>query len=238
MKNIIKIIPIEEYSFLCHKIEPSYSQIPSWYKNSKTKIEETVVDSEINVLNPTATNSTYKNCVPFLDAMTSGYMVVLTEDIEVIKINDSVNILWRNQKRNLITNHDNFQWKGMEHSKKYYPGVFKFENELVFSTPKGYSSLFTQPFNRPDLPFYIFSGVVDTDSYPLPVNFPFFIDKDFTGVIEAGTPLVQILPFKRESWQKVNTEFDQEYSKKSTHSLLFKIVKSYRTQFWSKKTYR
>jgi hypothetical protein len=238
MKNIIKLIPIEKYSLVCNQIDPAYNHIPNWYKNSKTKIEETIVNSELNVLNPSATNSTYKNCVPFIDAMTTGYMFVLTEDIEFIKINDSIQVLWKNRKRDIITHHDNFQWAGLEHSEKYYPKVFKFENELVFSTPKGYSSLFTQPLNRPDLPFYIFSGVVDTDQYPLPVNFPFLIDKDFEGVLEAGTPLVQIMPFKRESWQKENQEFNEEYSKKAAHSLWSKIVKSYRNQFWSKKTYR
>jgi len=238
MKNIIKIIPIEKYSFISNKIDPSYNHIPNWYKNSKTKIQENIVDSELNVLNPSATNSTYKNCVPFIDAMTSGYMFVLTEDIEIVKIDESIQILWRNQKRNLITHHDNFQWAGLEHSKKYYPKVFKFENELVFSTPKGYSSIFSQPFNRPDLPFYIFSGVVDTDQYQLPVNFPFLIDKNFEGIIEAGTPLVQIIPFKREDWQKEDSEFSEEYSKMAMHSFWSKIVKSYRQQFWSKKTYR
>jgi hypothetical protein len=29
---------------------------------------------------------------------------------------------------------------------------------------------------------------------------PFFLREGFTGVIPAGTPFVQILPFKRENW--------------------------------------
>lgn len=238
MKQILKLIPIEKYSFISNKIEPSYNHIPQWYKDSKTKLQNKLVESELNMFNQSATNSTYKNCTPFIDAMTSGYMAILTEDIEVVKVDEKQQILWRNKQRQVISHHDNFQWNGIEHLEDYSPAVFKFENEIVLSTPKGYSCLFTQPFNRPDLPFYIMSGVVDTDQYPLPVNFPFFLNKNFSGIIEAGTPIVQILPFKREKWQKQEEEFDQEYSKRANHSFFSKIVKSYRNQFWTKKEYK
>jgi hypothetical protein len=30
---------------------------------------------------------------------------------------------------------------------------------------------------------------------------PFFITKDFVGLIPKGTPFAQIVPFKRESWE-------------------------------------
>jgi hypothetical protein len=38
---------------------------------------------------------------------------------------------------------------------------------------------------------------------------PFYVVKGFTGVIPAGTPYAQILPFKREHWV---AEFDVDLS--------------------------
>ena len=33
------------------------------------------------------------------------------------------------------------------------------------------------------------------------INFPFFIKEGFTGLIPYGTPIVQIIPFKRDDWK-------------------------------------
>jgi hypothetical protein len=44
----------------------------------------------------------------------------------------------------------------------------------------------------------ILAGVVDTDRYQAPVNFPFVtIADDGTHVLEKGSPLVQVIPFQR-----------------------------------------
>jgi hypothetical protein len=41
---------------------------------------------------------------------------------------------------------------------------------------------------------------VDTDEYVNETNIPaLLLDDDFEGIIEAGTPLVQVIPFKRDS---------------------------------------
>ena len=43
--------------------------------------------------------------------------------------------------------------------------------------------------------------MVDTDKYPIPVHFPFLLKKNFEGLIKQGTPIIQVIPFKRESWK-------------------------------------
>ena len=42
--------------------------------------------------NPVASisNSTLKGCVPFLDALTTGYMAVLSSDVEFKKVNKEI----------------------------------------------------------------------------------------------------------------------------------------------------
>jgi hypothetical protein len=42
------------------------------------------------------------------------------------------------------------------------------------------------------------SGLVDTDTYRSPVNFPFFaIAPDGIYTLEQGTPIVQVIPIRR-----------------------------------------
>lgn len=213
--------------------------MPEWYKNSKIKIDKVgYKETELNINNTSSVNVTYKMCVPFLDAMTSGYVVTTEYDVEISEINGYPAALWRTNKKELISGHDDVQWEGMPCPDGYFPQMLKFDNELVIETPKEYSVLFTAPFNRPDLPFYCFSGIVDTDKYPMPVHFPFFIKKGFVGIIEKGTPVIQIIPFKREEWQIDNKDYSEKYSYTAQESLMSKIRRSYRDQFWSKKTYR
>jgi hypothetical protein len=35
----------------------------------------------------------------------------------------------------------------------------------------------------------------------MPVLFPFMMKNNFSGVVPAGTPVVQIVPFKRDDWK-------------------------------------
>ena len=44
------------------------------------------------------------------------------------------------------------------------------------------------------------SGVVDNDKVHLPGTMPFFMLKGLSGILPAGTPYAQIIPFKREHW--------------------------------------
>jgi len=68
-------------------------------------------------------------------------------------------------------------------------------------TPKGYSILISHPHNRFDLPFTTLSGIVDSDMTMARGNLPFFLKSGFEGIIPVGTPIYQVMPFKRENWQ-------------------------------------
>lgn len=90
----------------------------------------------------------------------------------------------------------------------------KFHSYWTIRTPEGWSCLFLPPVNRPDDVVHVFGGVVDTDTYRSPVNFPFVVTAD-DGVLtlEQGTPLVQVIPFRRDDAAlegTVRTETDQE----------------------------
>ena len=129
------------------------------------------------------------------------------------------------------------QWNGLHIPDNCHNFVYKWENNFIIKTPKKYSTLFTHPHNRFDLPFYTLSGVVDTDRYVGPVQFPFFIKNNFTGVIKAGTPLAQMTFFKRERWFRKIYKDKKEYLKKMQFKFLSTIDRPYKNLFWEKKEY-
>jgi hypothetical protein len=76
----------------------------------------------------------------------------------------------------------------------------KWLNWWAIRCPPGYSLLFVPPLNRPDPRFTIFSGIVDADRYFEYVNFPFvWNEPNYHGIVEAGTPIAQVIPIKRSS---------------------------------------
>jgi hypothetical protein len=88
--------------------------------------------------------------------------------------------------------------------------------------------------------FTILPGIVDTDEYASPVNFPFVInDPNFEGFIPKGTPIAQVIPFKRESWKmKIGGEKERLLGSRITARLQTKFFDRYKTMFWIKKEYK
>jgi hypothetical protein len=233
----IKIIPMKKDSLLKINIDQSKLYIPDWYKKSPLKIKGFEKFS-LFPEDPKATTSTYKKCSPFLDALTNGYIFSLTQDIEVTITDDGLPcILWRNSILDPITWHSNDQWEGLSYPENCHSFVYKWENHFAIKTPKRYSTLFTHPHNRYDLPFYTLSGVVDTDKYENSIHFPFFLKKDFVGIIKAGTPLAQITFIKREKWFRGIKKYNEENIKKFQFNFFSTIERSYKNIIWQKKEY-
>jgi hypothetical protein len=84
------------------------------------------------------------------------------------------------------------------------------------------------------------SGFVDCDGYFEFINFPFFFhETNYTGLIEAGTPLVQAIPIKRDgiiSKEKIR-KFEDEDDAKLEETRRFRRVHEslYRNKIWSRK---
>lgn len=176
---------------------------------------------------------TIKKCIPFLDTLTSGYMIVLASDVYY----DS-NGFQQISKIQQVANHSIDQISTLELPKEYDETPYKWINFFVTKTPKGYSTLFTHPLNRIDLPFYSLTGIVDTDKFTVPVNFPFFVKKDFQGIIPAGTPIAQAIPIKRENWKSEVEDkkpYEQPWYVNIMHNPPFGF---YKKNFWQRKSYK
>lgn len=164
--------------------------MPEWIKNLPTYYDG----------NPSTQHKTQtaKRCIPLLDAVMFGYTIVLTEDIGVEQKLDGAHYEWKVGRG--FGSHELKQYE-THSAAKTHPHMPKWFSPWSIETPAGYSCLFVAPLNHDDLPFQAFTGVVDTDKYIDVVNFPFMLrDPNFNGVLEAGTPIVQVIPFKRDEW--------------------------------------
>jgi hypothetical protein len=237
----LKFEPFDkEMGLLFDPPAPSAQAIPNWYKDMAVHMDNEKLTG-LNKDSVAVSNLTLKGCNPFLDALTSGYTFKLPFDVEFRKDNQGrIGIRWATNV-NFISGHGPDQAPGLPGPVGGSETLLKWRPGWRVSTPKGYSTLFTHPLNRHDLPFRTFSGVVDTDMYELGVELPFQLlnnlEKDIT-ILEKGTPICQIIPFKREDWNSEIMEFDEDQNKINGFKLKSKIVRSYKSQFWQKKTYR
>jgi hypothetical protein len=96
--------------------------------------------------------------------------------------------------------------------------------------------------NNHDDRFSIIPGIVDTDTFKLEVNFPFIVNGDkypvLKTLIKRGTPIVQVIPFKRDRW-KMNIE-NIPKEEKTTNMFFYKkyVIDNYKRLFWNKKSWK
>jgi hypothetical protein len=211
--------------------KPAVKEVPEWYKNTPEYLGEQVK----KVIDPNSTIHTVKKCVPVFDAITAGYILYTQVDIQVHQQDGAPYYNWSDQ--NAISFHP-VEQASLHPAKNKLPYP-KWNNPYAISTPPGYSVLFTQPFHRESV-FTILDGIVDTDSYKAPVNFPFVLnDVKWEGIIPAGTPMAQVIPFKREPWEhKIGSDKERQEQEKITRKLKTLFFNSYKRQFWSRKEYR
>ena len=239
----IKFIPSTEYINTQDMPSPSSSNLPSWFKSAAPHIynQENYYDIvKVNkdmLVNGGEWSSTFKHCLPFVDAMTSGYMLTLPSDILVINNNGVPYLKWNTSDTLVDSQPIEVLANTFPVPENCYEITFRWTSEWKVETPNGYSAMYTHPLNRLDLPFYTLSGVVDTDKHPNSIFIPFFLKKGFEGIIEAGTPIVQIIPFKRDPWVSEKGPVDK-LSKFSSNFVKKHITNTYRKLYWSKKTYR
>jgi hypothetical protein len=178
------------------KIEPAKKFFPNWLKNIDRFYDGS---SKIKILG-WSSNIGVKSCSPFTDTFTSGYMISLHCDLLVENYEGDQKISWRHELVPVTTREFNLI-KDIPSPNNFSHFEYAWELFYRIKLPKGYSALFTHPLNRLDLPFFTASGIVDADYGMGGGGVSFCIDKGFEGIIPAGTPIVQIFPFKRDDWK-------------------------------------
>jgi hypothetical protein len=200
------------------EIPKYYSEMSRYHKGTKLTVDEG------------AANLSVKACIPFYDALTAGYIVKLHCDIFIDLEEESIK--WTSDTPPVVG-----RAQGMFDKIPAVPGYKSFK--LGFTVfypcflPKGYSALITQPMNRFDLPTYIPSAIVDADISNGSGVVAFSVKEGFTGIIPAGTPIMQIIPFKRDTW---TMEVPKEKPKTKVNWYpLNKISGWYKLNVWQRK---
>jgi hypothetical protein len=202
---------------------PASRAVPEWYRKMPQQ--------------KTPELSTVKRCMPFLDALTAGYLIPIVDRAHIalseageFKIESVV------FDPPLVEVHSRDQFPGAP-----FPEVpaLKFNSPWVIRTPPGYSTLFVSPLNRIELPILPLSGIVDTDTFYIPISFPvlYLLGLGTELEIPRGTPLVQAIPFKRDGWASTFGAMDNE-----KFGMLFKALQENRGGFykdghWQKKSF-
>lgn len=238
---------------------PSSKIIPEWYKDMDSYIGG-IKKPGINA----KTRATIKKCMPVFDAMVSGYTIVTHTDMYIsqqeIKYFDKKifnetgeNVLISKEESDKLPKTAPSYETPLLNSLDFHPieqapnhpnknghnvSYPKWINPWSVKTPSGYSCLFLPPMHKENV-FNILPGVVDTDKYVAPVNFPFTLNNPlYEGLVPAGTPIAQVVPFKREEWHM--SIGDQENSKDIQRARFLTINKfydSYKKQFRQEKNY-
>ena len=232
---------------------PTQKEIPVWYKDADRFFkmpngEYYKASKEVCPFPKEGTTDdygkipTWKACPAIMDAFSTGYVFRTPCDLTFTK----------NSSGYLDVKVENPMYAEFcmprppmpqfEHPLGYYKHHFAWMADWGMELPEGYSALFMTPMNRFDLPFMNTTGVVDSDKVHLLGSFPFFIADGWQGTIPAGTPYLQILPFKRENWEHKIEDLDQT----SAYNELIENRKFYRqpdggvykSKVWSRREYR
>ena len=218
---------------------PAKKLIPNWYKNLRPYFNDEDLFTQLD-------SPTVKKCIPFLDSISSGY---------IIKAHTDLYVRWHREKGVTIQTKKNIPAnipvnKGKEYHhpaqlgkecpfnhKSDFAHIVKILNIWQIVTPPGYSCLITKPLNSTEDRFTPFTGIVDTDTYREFINFPTRIEKEGEFVIEKETPIVQVLPFKRDEWKMQVGQIDKMEYKTNLFRLTSVFEKAYRKLWWTKKIF-
>lgn len=221
---------------------PTKRTVPEWFKEIPSYYDQ---GNKYNY-------PTVKKCMPFLDTLTSGYIIFNEADIAFWE-NTEGTVSWSynpdtiefiDKLRIGINTHSIPQYSSKMYYADEYEYGFKYLNPWRIKTPKNYSCLFTNPFNSEEREIRILDGIVDTDEFPVPVNFPFFLKKIKNPhepfVLKKGTPIALVFPFQRDSWKmKVNkiTDIKKEKTQLKFWNMFRDMSDNYKKHSWRKKNY-
>jgi hypothetical protein len=228
--KLFRFVPLyADPELMLIKPTPVKEHVPEWYRLGEFNYTVPGSDEEHPGL---------KTCVPFLDVMLCGYVLLTPFDIFVGRNDDgTVNIRWNGPQ----------EWAGFidERPKElgatiprpagHAPNGLVWASRWGWKTPRGWSTVVTHPYNRHDLPFTTLAGLIDSDKFMANGNIPMFIKEDFVGVIPAGTPYAQITPFKRVSQWKMVCDFGLVHGNIEESKMIRE--KSYKKYLWVRKKF-
>ena len=169
--------------------------LPDWLRQMAPRVPSAVHGRSIR---------TVKQCPPFVDAMTHGFMVLLPCDVRV----EAGQFSWdwslptlalTSHPRAPLSFHVPEQIAGSPLARGTQSAI-KFNSFWTVELEPGWSLMAVHPINRDDLPFRLVTGLIDADRFnDIGINFPaVWTDPGFAGVLARGTPIAQCFAVPRE----------------------------------------
>lgn len=153
-------------------------------------------------------SGTVKRCPAIIDLITEGFVIPMWCDYLLQRNKNELE--WDNKDFKYgIEFHPNEQIHNWNLKRADFPEGVKFVNPWRIYTPPGYSVIFLPPYYQFEKRFTVLPGVVETDKYHH-VNFPSIIHTTKDLIIERGTPFIQVIPFKRDSFDLDVGEMSEE----------------------------
>jgi hypothetical protein len=216
--------------------KPAASYLPSWYKHISpfhTKYPEFCITTG-------RVNKTVKKCMPFFDSFQMGYIQETWQDIWIEKKDGETLFSHPTAPKIMTARHRNTS-QGFPHVQGFLPNHFVWHPPWWLELPAGYSCIFTHPLNHDELPFRTFTGIVDCDSYNRcepQSNIPFMLNQNFTGMIKKGTPMYQMIPFKRDSWESNINPYNEDQQISILGKVRQHFWDGYKKLHWKKKEFK
>jgi dUTPase len=206
---------------------PTINLLPEWYKD--------LPENNSNLLN-SQNPLNVKSCLPVVDYITSGYLIINSYEISLeektINFQNFLNVqtMRSNENSKNILLYKNFQCPLQENGiKKTY---FKVRLDWNIKTPMGYSCLIIQPFYHKENKYTLLPSIIDTDVYDGEIFVAGYLNSKEIISIMPGDPIVQVIPFKRDSWT-------MKIENKVLHSKIKHFLeKGYKKMFHTLKVYQ
>lgn len=173
---------------------PARAALPDWLRTMPASAFSDVHGTDVR---------TVKQCPPFVDAMSHGFVIPLPCDVTVADGRlswewDLPPLAVAAHPRSPLSFHVPAQVSGTPFHMAER-AVVKFNSFWTIELEEGFALFATHPVNREDLPFRLLTGLVDADRFnDVGVLFPaVWVDPDFSGTLPRGTPIAQCFPVAR-----------------------------------------
>jgi hypothetical protein len=214
---------------------PARAALPDWVRDMRPRVFSPTHGQEVR---------TVKQCPPFIDAMTYGFIIPLPCDVTVR--DGALSWDWdvptpsvHAHPRSPISFHVPEQVEGTPLNQLGHVLV-KFNSFWTIELESGWSLFATHPVNRTDLPFRLVTGLVDADRFSaVGILFPaIWTDPAFSGVLKRGTPVAQCFAVPREVPELVFEPFSPEHAARydATAEALLSVPGIYRRRFRARRS--
>lgn len=180
----------------------------------------------------------FQNCPGMADLMRAGYIITAWDDIRikanragvVVKLEKSYTHPAEPMTAAVVAGVTNPDGIGLHVSKLNAP--------WSVTTRKGYSAMvLPATYHSPFLDdLHVYGGIVDYDEFHT-INFIFSPLRECELLIPAGTPLLQVIPYKRETMEGVTGSSTQRDRDKHYFTFPTRVRSAYRKFFHKRKTY-